>query len=108
MFAARFVPGLRTVAGPLAGAGGLPPLRFFAAKLLGAICHVPWPVLAGYGVGYGLGDWVERLRRAVGLKENAALFAAILAVAALAFIATTWARGRRAARPAVRGDERDI
>ena len=83
------MPGLRTVAGPLAGAGGLPPLQFFAANLLGAICYVPWPVLGGYGVGHGLGGWVERLRRAAGLKEDAALFAAILAVAARAFIATT-------------------
>ena len=105
VFAARFVPGLRTVTGPLAGAGGLPPLRFFAVNLLGAICYVPWPVLAGYGVGYGLGDWIERLRRASGLMEDVALFAAILALAALAFIATTWARARR---PAGRGDERDI
>ena len=101
VFAARFVPGLRTVAGPLAGAGALPPLRFFAANLLGAICYVPWPVLAGYGVGYGLGDWVERLRRATGLlKDDTVLFAAILAAAALAFLAIAWARRRQAARPA--------
>jgi membrane protein DedA with SNARE-associated domain len=108
VFVARFVPGLRTVAGPLAGAGGLPGRRFFAANLLGALCYVPWPVLAGYGVGYGLGDWVERLRRAAGLKEDPALFAAILAVAALAFIAMTWARDRRAARSGGRSDEGDI
>ena len=92
VFAARFVPGLRTVVGPLAGAGGLPPFQFFAANLLGAICYVPWPVLAGYGVGYGLGDWVERLRRAVGLEKDAALFAAILVVGTLAFFG---ARGLR-------------
>jgi membrane protein DedA with SNARE-associated domain len=99
VFAARFVPGLRTVAGPLAGAGGLAPHRFFAANLLGAICYVPWPVLAGYGVGYGVGDWLERLRRTSGLfKEDAALFAAILVVAVVAFIAMTWARNRRGAR----------
>jgi membrane protein DedA with SNARE-associated domain len=83
---ARFVRGLRTVAEPLAGSGGLPPFRFFAANLLGAICYVPWPVLAGYGVGYGLGDWIERLRRAAGLEEDVALFAAILAVAAPALL----------------------
>jgi membrane protein DedA with SNARE-associated domain len=100
VFAARFVPGLRTVAGPLAGAGGLSPLRFFAANFLGAICYVPCPVLAGYGLGYGLGNRLERLRRATGfLKDDAALFAAILALAALAFVAM-WARRRRAARPA--------
>lgn len=100
VFAARFVPGLRTVAGPLAGSGGLPPRRFFAANLLGAICYVPWPVLAGYGVGYRLGAWLERLRRAAGLKEDMALFAAILALAGLAFIAKAWVRNRRAARGA--------
>jgi len=101
VFAARFVPGFRTVAGPLAGAGGLPPLRFFAANLLGAICYVPCPVLAGYGVGYGVGDWLERLRRATGLfEEDAALFAAILVLAGAAFIALAWARNRRSARPA--------
>lgn len=100
IFIARFVVGLRTVAGPLAGAGGLPPLRFFTANLLGAVCYVPWPVLAGYSVGYGLGDRIERLRERFGVKEDIALFAAILAVAGLAFIATAWARNRRAARRA--------
>ena len=100
VFVSRFVPGLRTVAGPLAGAGGLPPLRFFTANLLGAVCYVPWPVLVGYGVGYGLGGWIERLRERFGVKEDIALFAAILAVAGLAFIAMTWARDRRAARRA--------
>ena len=107
VFAARFVPGLRTVAGPLAGAGGLSPLRFLVANLLGAICYVPCPVLAGYSVGYGLGDWIERLRHAAGLTEDGAVFAAILVVAVLAFIAMQRVRGGRAARPA-RGDERDI
>ncbi len=97
VFVARFVPGLRTVAGPLAGAGGLLPLRFFAANLLGAVCYVPWPVLAGYGVGYGLGDWLERLRRDTGLfKEDVALFATIVALAGAAFIAMTWVRSRQA------------
>ena len=59
-------------------------------------------------MGYGLGGWIERLRRAAGLKEDVALFAAILALAGVAFIATAWARDRRAARPAGRSDERDI
>jgi len=98
VFAARFVPGLRTVAGPLAGAGGLHPLRFFCANIVGAICYVPWPVLAGYGVGYGLGEWFERFRRATGfLKDDRALFAAILVAAVAAFIAMAWARSRRGA-----------
>jgi hypothetical protein len=78
-------PGFRTVAGPLAGAGGLPPLRFFIANLLGAVCYVPLPVLAGYGAGYGLGHWIEKLRGKLGLKEDLALFAVIVVVAGLVF-----------------------
>ena len=101
VFFARFVPGFRTVAGPLAGAGGLPPLRFFTANLLGAVSYVPWPVLAGYGAGYGLGGWIEKLREKLGLKEDLALFAAILAVAGVVFVARAWTRDRRAARQAV-------
>jgi len=101
VFFSRFVAGLRTVAGPLAGAGGLPPRRFFTPNLLGAVCYVPWPVLAGYGVGYGLGGWIEKLREKFGLKEDLALFAAILAVAGAAFIVMAWNRARQATRQAV-------
>ena len=100
VFLSRFVAGFRTVAGPLAGAGGLPPLRFFTANLLGAACYVPWPVLAGYGAGYGLGDWIEKLREKLGLKEDLALFATIVVLAGAAFVVMTWSRDRRAARQA--------
>ncbi len=100
VFVSRFVAGFRTVAGPLAGAGGLPPLRFFTANLLGAVCYVPWPVLAGYGAGYGLGDWLEKLREKVGLKEDLALFAAIGVLAGVAFLVMAWSRERRATRQA--------
>lgn len=100
VFVSRFVAGFRTVAGPLAGAGGLPPLRFFTANLLGAVCYVPWPVLAGYGAGYGLGDWFEKLREKFGLKEDLALFAAIVVMAGVAFLVMAWSRERRAARQA--------
>ena len=37
VFAARFVVGLRFMAGPLAGSTGLAPARFFIANLLGAV-----------------------------------------------------------------------
>jgi membrane protein DedA with SNARE-associated domain len=100
VFASRFVAGFRTVAGPLAGAGGLPPLRFFIANLLGAVCYVPWPVLAGYGAGYGLGGWIEKLRDKFGLKEDLTLFAAIVVGAGAAFLVMSWRRARRAASPA--------
>jgi membrane protein DedA with SNARE-associated domain len=100
VFASRFVAGFRTVAGPLAGAGGLPPLRFFIANLLGAVCYVPWPVLAGYGACYGLGGWIEKLRGKLGLKEDLALFAVIVVVAGLVFLVKWWSRRRRAPSPA--------
>ena len=59
VFVARFVAGLRFMAGPLAGSTGLSPLRFFIANLLGAVVYVPIAVGAGYAVGYGLGDRIE-------------------------------------------------
>src|SRR5262245_29773 len=62
VFVARFVAGLRFMAGPLAGSTGLSPIRFFVANLLGAMIYVP---IAG-AIGYGLGPQIERLRRAVG------------------------------------------
>ena len=100
VFFSRFVAGFRTAAGPLAGAGGLAPLRFFIANLLGAVCYVPWPVLAGYGAGYGLGNWIEKLRGKFGLKEDLALFAVIVVVAGLVFLVKWWSRTRRASSPA--------
>jgi membrane protein DedA with SNARE-associated domain len=66
VFVGRFVAGLRFMAGPLAGSTGLGPVRFFIANLLGAIVYVPIAVGAGYAVGYGLGDRIERLRRFTG------------------------------------------
>ncbi len=63
VFAARFLPGVRFLAGPLAGAAGLRFLPFFAANVLGAAAFVPYAVGLGYAIGYGLGDYVERIRR---------------------------------------------
>ena len=63
VFAARFIPGLRFMAGPLAGAAGLRPLAFLGANLLGALLYVPYAVGIGYAVGYGLGPYVERIER---------------------------------------------
>jgi membrane protein DedA with SNARE-associated domain len=81
VFVARFVPGLRFVAGPLAGALGLPVPAFLAANLLGAAVYVPVTVGLGYGVGYGLGGYLERLRRTVGSVEHGVLLLALLGAA---------------------------
>lgn len=90
VIAARFIPGLRFLAGPLAGAARLRPLPFLLANLLGALLYVPYAVGIGYAVGYGFGGYVERVRHVVGEIEHIVLIAAaILSVALL---------GRRALR----------
>ena len=63
VFGARFFTGLRCLAGPLAGSGGLPPLPFFLANVLGALIYVPLTVAEGYAVGYGVGGTVTRFHR---------------------------------------------
>lgn len=93
VFVARFLPGLRFMAGPLAGATGLRPLRFFVANVLGAALYVPLSVGIGYAVGYGLGDYVARLERVAGKLAQIVLTVAILGALAL----TGW-RALRAAR----------
>jgi len=77
VFAARFIPGLRFSAGPLAGALGLRFLPFLGANLLGAATYVPVAVGAGYAIGYGLGPYVERLRQVVGEVEHVVLIVAL-------------------------------
>jgi membrane protein DedA with SNARE-associated domain len=64
--AARFVSGLRFLAGPLAGAVGLPFRSFFAGNLLGAVVFVPYAVGIGYAIGYGLGPYVAHLQHTLG------------------------------------------
>lgn len=78
VFIARFVPGLRFIAGPLAGATGMPARRFVIANLLGAAIYVPLVIAAGWAVGYGLGDSLERLQRLVGEVEHAVVAAVVL------------------------------
>jgi membrane protein DedA with SNARE-associated domain len=78
IFAARFIPGLRFMAGPLAGSAGLRPPVFMIAHAHGAAVYAPAMVAAGYAVGYGLGDYVKQFERAVGRVEPVVLIAAIL------------------------------
>ena len=93
VFVARFIPGFRTIAGPVAGIVGVSHMKFFVANLLGAIAYAPCPVLAGYGIGYGLGEHIEKLRRMAGRLEY------VLVAAVLAALVLVWIRWqRRAAR----------
>ena len=77
VFVARFIPGIRFMAGPLAGGLGLRFLPFLAANVLGALVYVPVAVGAGYAVGYGLGAYVERMRRVAGQVEYMVLTVAL-------------------------------
>jgi len=78
VFAGRFIPGLRFMAGPLAGSAGLRPPVFMIANALGAAVYAPAMVAAGYAVGYGLGDYVKQFERAVGRVEHVVLVGAII------------------------------
>ncbi len=79
VFVGRFLPGLRFLAGPLAGATGLGFRPFFVANVLGAALFVPYGVGLGYAIGYGLGAYVGRLR----LAERLVLLGLIIGAAAL-------------------------
>ncbi len=83
VFIARFVPGLRVWAGPIAGAAGRPFPVFVIANALGAVVYVPLAVGAGYALGLGLGQRLERLRAVIGELEYWAVGAALAAAAAL-------------------------
>lgn len=82
---ARFFPGVRVMAGPLAGAAGLHAPRFVIANLLGALLYVPYAVGIGYALAYGLGPWLRRAEHVIGKIEHAVLLLiAVLALLALA------------------------
>jgi membrane protein DedA with SNARE-associated domain len=87
---ARFVAGLRFLAGPLAGATGLRPLAFATGNVLGACLFVPTVVGLGYLLGRTFGDDIERLVHHV---EHLALGAAL--VLALVLLIARVARARR-------------
>jgi membrane protein DedA with SNARE-associated domain len=70
VFVARFVPGLRFAAGPVAGITGIPARVFFIANVLGACCYVPVVVGAGYAIGRGAGPHLEHARTTVVAAED--------------------------------------
>ena len=78
VFVARFLPGLRFLAGPLAGTAGLRFPSFLVSNALGATVYVPIMVGLGYAIGLGLGDYAEEFRRVVGEIEYAALIVLII------------------------------
>jgi membrane protein DedA with SNARE-associated domain len=97
VFAARFLPGIRIMAGPLAGAAGMRFPAFLTANVLGALLYVPYAVGVGYAVGYGLGEYVERLRHVLGEVEHVVLICA--AIGTLAVLARRALRVARTPQP---------
>jgi membrane protein DedA with SNARE-associated domain len=95
---ARFVPGFRFLAGPVAGTMGMPPIRFTIANALGAIVYVPYAVGIGYAVGYRAGDVVQR---AIDHPERLAMIAVV--VLTIALIAHRMARRLRAGGSRIAG-----
>jgi membrane-associated protein len=101
VFVARFIAGLRVLAGPLAGAMGLPFGRFFVANLCGAVLFVPYAVGIGYAIAYGLGRYVDRLHHLLGGVERLVLIITVLLVAWFLLRHVLWPQLRRAtAEPA--------
>jgi membrane protein DedA with SNARE-associated domain len=96
VFVARFIPGVRVVAGPLAGLSGLHPLRFAIPNAAGAVCYVSGMVSVGYAL-------VPRLSRALPAR---ALWAIVPVAAAVVFaiwrsarIVSRWSRSVPAFAP---------
>jgi membrane protein DedA with SNARE-associated domain len=90
IFFARFLPGLRFMAGPLAGSTGLPFSDFFVANTLGGLVYVPLVV----GVGYFLGRHFDAALKQLEFFESRVEYSAfvILAIAALMLLAWRGAR----------------
>lgn len=90
VFMARFIAGVRFMAGPMAGAAGMPFLRFLGWNLLGAIM---WSTLV-VTIGYLVGDEVYRVTE---YAHHAQRWIA-LAVMLICFVAWFfWWRDRSAA-----------
>jgi membrane protein DedA with SNARE-associated domain len=70
VFGARFMPGFRFLAGPVAGITGLRPLPFMVANVLGASLYVPAAVGIGYAIGLGWGDYLAQAKSAVWRLEH--------------------------------------
>ena len=62
VFIARFLPGLRFAAGPVAGATGMRAPIFFVANVLGACLYVPAVVGIGWGCGRAIASGTPAIR----------------------------------------------
>lgn len=95
VFFSRFLPGLRFMAGPLAGIAKMRFARFLISNVLGAAVYVPLVVALGYAISYGVGDYVKWLQRFIGRVEHVVLIAATIS----AILILGWRAFRTRASP---------
>jgi membrane protein DedA with SNARE-associated domain len=96
VFLARFIPGLRFLAGPLTGIAGMPFRRFFIANIAGAAVYVPLTVAFGYAFGLGFGQYIPWLEGYLTKAEHIVIAAiTITAVASFTWRAFKLKRLRR-------------
>ena len=73
------------------------PSVFVAANLLGAVVYVPHAVGIGFGLGYGVGEYAERLRHVFGRVETIVLIGTTIGVVLV--VGRRVLRAIRTARP---------
>lgn len=91
VFVARFLPGLRAAAGPVAGMLGVPYKTFAIANVAGAAVYVPLAVGAGYGFSRALGSLLASFERSIAPVEH--LIVALMILVPIAII--LWRRRTR-------------
>ena len=89
VFVARFLPGLRFAAGPVAGITGLSASVFFIANVLGACLYVPVVVGIGYAVGQRAGIRLEQASSTL-LRVEHVVLGAVVVVTIAALLIRVW------------------
>lgn len=93
VFMARFITGARFLAGPMAGAAGMPFLRFLGWNVLGALIWCSLMVTIGYLVG-------DEIWHVVGFVHSGARWIALgVALIAVAVYLVRWWTNQTAPRP---------
>lgn len=92
VFMARFIAGVRFMAGPMAGAAGMPFFRFLGWNVLGAIIWCAMVVTIGYLVG-------DELYRVSEMAHHAQRWIAVTVLFLLCVFWFFWWRDRAAASP---------
>lgn len=102
VFVARFLPGLRFAAGPVAGISGMPAPAFLIANVLGACLYVPVVVGIGFAIGRGVGPRLEQARTTLVAVEHVVLAVAVIGTLCALVVRVRRQRRNAAAAPSTR------